>query len=468
MTSPLFDKQATGGGIARNGFDYQDAYLMQHFPVFLAQGAFSHTVSEVLGDIEVRYYRPSGGTHCVLYEAKRNQLTKTALWAEVARFFEVFEKAPDEYVRFVLVCGDFNGELNPLFNKLERLRGPGASLNSDSAIRSSAEADIIATVEGFGQSSTTARFVLERVSFVKYDDSQIDGNFASALVSRLPVVADMRGSEIAAFRSTCKSLVEHSIRGVVTRAALEAALVSAAPTMSTVWRSNATSIDLGLSAPSKIEELHLDVARFNGPNRGSLGSEWQQLGGQAQLLGKFVHESRDRRAVRLSAKQRMSLACLLGFSFSATRDFTLEMLHNGAIFDTSVHERASVPPFTKDETPGKDLAGQGIVAITFPNAEWADIKVAADGRGLCDAACLHLHSPATVGTIQELNALVHEVKAALCTFRSSHRIQCLHLFIKAPSVFAMALGHRLNGVGTVQLYDWVDNQYQATVQLSSS
>jgi hypothetical protein len=465
VTSALFDKQATGGSIARNGFDYQDAYLLQHFPAFLAQGAFSHAVSEVLGDIEVRYYRPSGGTYCVLYEAKRNQLTKAELWAEVARFFEVFEKSPDEYVRFVLVCGDFNGEFKPLFNKLERLRGPGASLNNDSAIRSTAEADIVATVQGFGQSNTVARFVLERVSFVKYDDSQVDGNFAAALESSLPAVADMRGSEVAAFRSACRGLVGHSIRGVFSRAALEAALVSAAPTVSTVWQASATAINLGLSTASQIEELHLDVARFNGPDRGALGSQWQQLAEQAQLLGKFVHESRGRRKVRLSAKQRMSLACLLGFSFSATRDFTLEMLHNSAIFDTSVHERAPVPPFTKDEAPGTDVAGQGVVAITFPNAEWADIEAAAESRGLGGAARLHLHSPATVGTVQELNSLVHEAKTALSAFRSSHRLQRLHLFIKAPSVFAMALGHRLNGVGTVQLYDWVDYEYQATVQL---
>jgi hypothetical protein len=235
--------------------------------------------------------------------------------------------------------------------------------------------------------------------------------------------------------------------------------------MATKWRASATSINLGLSAPSGIEELHLDVARFNGPGRGSLGPQWQRVEEQAQLLGRFIHESRGRRAVQLSAKQRISLACLLGFSFSATRDFTLQMLHNGTLFDTSVHERASVLPFTKDETPATDAAEHGVVAITFPNAEWADIEAAVASRGLGNAAHLHLHSVATVSTVQELNALVHEAKAALSAFRSSHRLQRLHLFVKAPSVFAMALGHRLNGVGSVQLYDWVDNEYLATVQL---
>ena len=370
MTSPLFDKQATGGVVARNGFGYQDAYLLQHMPVFLAQGAFSHAVSEVLGDLEVRYYRPTGGTYCVLYEAKKNQLTKSELWAEVERFLEVFEKAPDEYVRFVLVCGDFVGEFSPLFNKLQRLRGPGASLNEDSAIRSSAETDIVATVEGFGQSNKIAKFVLERVSFAKYDDSQVDGSFAAAMASSLPDVADMRGSEVAAFRAACKALVDHATCGLVSRSALESALMKEAPTTAAAWRASATTVELGTSAAAQIEGLHLDVARFNGPDRGTLGPQWQQLCEQAQLLGKFVHESRDRRAVRLSAKQRMSLACLLGFSFSATRGFTLQLLHNGSVFDTSVHERASVPSFTKDETPGTDAAGQGVVAVTFPNAEW--------------------------------------------------------------------------------------------------
>jgi hypothetical protein len=49
--------------------------------------------------------------------------------------------------------------------------------------------------------------------------------------------------------------------------------------------------------------------------------------------------------------------------------------------------------------------------------------------------------------------------------RSRHRLSRVHLFIKLPSVFAMALGHRLNGAGFVQRYDWVEVAYQPTGEL---
>lgn len=64
-----------------------------------------------------------------------------------------------------------------------------------------------------------------------------------------------------------------------------------------------------------------------------------------------------------------------------------------------------------------------------------------------------------------LNTAISEAKAALVAFRSRHQLLRVPLFIKAPSVFAMALGHRLNGIGVVQLYDWVDVAYQPTAEL---
>ena len=78
---------------------------------------------------------------------------------------------------------------------------------------------------------------------------------------------------------------------------------------------------------------------------------------------------------------------------------------------------------------------------------------------------LFLASHAVLTDVAVLNTAVNEAKAALVVFRSRHRLSRVHLFIKAPSVFAMALGHRMNGVGVVRLYDWVDVAYQATAEL---
>lgn len=466
MTAPLFQRQSTGGVVARDGFDYQNAYLLQHIPLYLSQGAFSHAVSELLGDVEVRYHRPQGGTFCVLYEAKRNQLTKNDFWAEVARFLELHHEAPDEYVRFVLVCGDFNGVFEPLFRKLERYRGPAESLNNDSSIRASAGAEIVATIVGLGQTKDVARFVLERVSFVKYSDADVAGAFATMVTTHLPAMADMRVGDVTAYRGRCKELVDGSTKGVVSRQSLETALVEAAPGLGPSWLGTGTDVRLLPEAPVNFEELALDVGPFNRDTRGALGAgRWAELQEHLAATGQFILASRNRRGVRLSAKQRMSLACTVGYCLSATRGFTLQMDHNGHVLNTASHERSSDKFFEISDDVPKTVTNEGVASISFPYPGQDDVLAAARGLGLVAAPKVFLASGGALTDIGVLNTAVGEAKAALVAFRSRHQLSRVHLFIKAPSVFAMALGHRLNGIGVVQLYDWADVAYQPTAEL---
>lgn len=466
MTASLFESQATGGRVARGGFEYQDGYLLQHFPKYLAQGAFSHAVSELLGDIEVRYHRPKGGTFCVLYEHKACQLSEKDFWAEVDRFAELHSKAPDEYVSFTLVCTGYLNKLTPLFNKLDILRGPGASLNTDSAIRASAEADVVDSIMKLGRSREIAEFVLARVFFVTYSPANATGGFGEMLTKHLPAVADMTGRERDAFQSACKQLVDGSTKGVVTRAALENALVQSAPSVAALWTATPTAVQLKSEPVHGIEELALDVADFNGDGRGALGSAaWCALQGRLEGLGAFIQSSRQRRAVSLSAKQRMSLACLVGFVFSATRGFTLQMSHNaGPVHDTANHDRSAQAFFASDAVEtGQSSITEGVVAICCPNPGRQDVVAATSTGQLDGAPKLFLESAAPISDGATLNTAVAEAKAALAAFRSKHRLTRIHLFVKAPSFFAMALGHRLNGLGDVQLYDWVGNRYASTV-----
>ena len=80
-----------------------------------------------------------------------------------------------------------------------------------------------------------ARFVLKRVSFVKYSDAELAGAFISMLEMHLPTMADMRGSEIADFRKRCKDLVDGSTKGLISRQPLESALIESAPGLATAW-----------------------------------------------------------------------------------------------------------------------------------------------------------------------------------------------------------------------------------------
>lgn len=468
MTAPLFEAQSTGGVTARSGFEYQDAYLLQHIPLYLSQGAFSHAVSELVGDIEVRYHRPAGGTYCVTYEAKGYQLSEKDLWSEIDRFAELHGKAKDEYVQFVLVCTDFLNKLDALLNKLERLRGPGASLNTDSAFRASAEADVLDTLVKLGRSREIAEFVLARVSFIKYSASDVNGGFVGMLTNHLPTVADMKGREQVAFQAACKQLVDGSTKRVVTRAALEVALVQSAPSVAMAWTATPTNVGLVAGPVQGIEELALDVAAFNGDGRGALGTAaWHDLQHRLVSLGAFVKSSRSRQAIKVSAKQRMSLACLVGFVFSATRGFTLQMEHNnGQSHDTTNHDRAASAFFTESGIAAQQGGLDGVVAISCPTSGREDVLAATFAAPLDGAPKLFLESAMPIGDSVALNTAVADAKGALVAFRGTHQLARIHLFVKAPSFFAMTLGHRLNGVGEVMLYDWICGSYKPTAKLS--
>lgn len=464
MNSPLFQPQALGGVVARSGFEYQDAYLLESIPRLLAETAFSHAVSELLGDIEFRYFRPGGGTYCITYEAKRHQLSKVEFWSEVAHFKELHDAAQDEYVQFALLCGSFVGEFAPLFNKLARYRGPAEALNQDSSIRIAAAADIVDSIVKLGQTSELATFVLERVAFVQYSDAQVGPGFDMNMGKYLSEL-NLRRQDEDAFRAKCKELVAQSVKGVVYRRDIEKTLMDSVPGEAERWRARPSALQLsGLGF--ELGSLGLDVSTFNGPDRGTVGqAAWEQLQRSLAEMGTFVLASRPRRGVSLTAKHRMSVACLLGHAFSATGNFTLIMEHNGQLFDTSVHEQTKEPFFSHHESAVTSTGLEGVVSISFPNGSNADVGVQAKAFGLDTSPKLSLSSGSVVSDIATLNRAVHEAKVKLAEFRGQHQLSCIHLFIKAPSVFAMALGHRLNGIGVIQLYDWDQVKYIPTVRL---
>lgn len=463
MTVSLLESESAGGAVARVGFEYQDAFVLQHIPLWLSQGAFSHVVSEAVGDVEVCYHRPGGSAIHVFHEAKNHVLTATAFWGEIARFKAVHDASPVEFPRFVLVCSDFNSVTSPLVARVERLRGVGSSFDVGSPILAEGRREVIARVVNHGQLAKTAEFVLDHVDFIRYAPEHADAAFAGEVGRYLPSI-DMTSTRVSILRDKCRRLVGKSSAGPVYRKDIEAALAEVLGDDAAAWVATASRIRL---EPQLIpfEELSLVVGGFNSPDRGQRNTrEWDALADAAAGIGDFLKASRERRCVALDAKQRMSLACLLGYAFSATRGFALQIEHNGQVYRTDSHARAPGPFFDEQVLSGQAGATAGVVCVGFPTSIGDDFKLGTE-ISLKDLPLLILSSTKVLASMDTLNVAVAEAKSALVRFRSDHELEQLHLFIKAPSMFAMALGHRLNGVGTIQLYDWDAGRYVATARL---
>ena len=465
MTASLLEKESTGGAIARVGFEYQDAYVLEHLPEWLAQGAFSHVVSEAIGDMEVCYFNPNGGILRMMYEAKNHTLTVTQFWDEVARFKAVFEASPREFPRFALVCRDYNGNTNPIVSKIERLRGVGSSYEPNSPILEAGRKELREWAKKNGNKADLAEFALDHIEFVTYASESADQAFIGQLNEKLPGL-DLTASLAVRLRDDCKGQIARSSSGPVYRKELEAALCDLRDAERQVWLGTPVQVQL-LSGAVPFHELGLDVGSFNGDARAAKTlADWLSLLAAAERIAEFINGSTLRRGIALDGKQRMSTSGLLGYAFGATRGFVLNIEHNGHSYRTAIHGRSEGTFFADAMFPGDAEMFEGIASIGFPTGVGADINLGTSAT-TAKLPRLTLESSRTIANIEDLNLAVAESKDALVRFRSQNQISKLHVFIKAPSIFAMALGHRLNGVCAVQLHDWIGVPYVPTAPLGS-
>jgi hypothetical protein len=87
------------------------------------------------------------------------------------------------------------------------------------------------------------------------------------------------------------------------------------------------------------------------------------------------------------------------------------------------------------------------------------------GMSLANLPYLFVESAEGIPNLVTLNRAVAEAKRSIAGFRADNNLSKIHLFVKGPSFFAMALGHRLNALGPIQLYDWADTTYVPTALL---
>jgi hypothetical protein len=463
MTASLFSKTATGGAVARVGFRYQDDYVLLRLPQLLSQGAFDCFVSENLGDVEVRYFRPGGGTRCIAYEAKNHELSLKEFWSEVETFKAMHEGSALEYVKFGLVCASFHKEVKPLISMLKTLRGRGTSLNGDSLYRAEAEAAIVSRVQQLGKSAELGTFILRRVTFEEHSDGAGQAAFNGLLGQRLPSLRDIRGTQQDAIRQKCIELVQESVHRPVLRAELERGICDGLGATAGEWLHTPTHCSTGEPVDLELEEYRLPTADPNGTGRAVVSqAQWRAAFDSAVEVAEHLRQSRPRNRATLSAEHRMSTACMLGHAFAATRGLRLTGEHRGVAYDFDDFTRSAGPFFVETHQPGT-RHDEGVVAIAFSHGLSEQVGHAAKDLGLADLPMLVLTARGALASNADLTAAVEDAKAAVSKFKAQNGLICIHLFIKGPSFFAMGLGHRFNGLGPAWLYDWVDGRYVATV-----
>lgn len=466
MNSILNSKAATGGAVARNGFEYQDAYALVNLPQWLAQDAFVEFISEVVGDLEVCYFTQAGVKR-VFHEAKNHVLTSSKFWDEVEQFKIAFDHGAGVYERFVLVAPGLPGPLSPLFTLLERIRGIGAA-SGGAPLLVDARKEFVERVVAEGKTAALADFILERVSFEEFDATAAEVRFAGEMLKALPVFDELPSGRVRAVQEKLDILVRKSFRQGVTRAELENTILGAlGDKEQTAWAERPSHIRLLKSDGdvARAYDLALDVRSYVGQLRDTLSAAaWADFYAAAVRVGDFLQASRPgRRRVVLSAELRMSAAVVLGHAFKATRGHVLALMHRESVYDLSKHNQASGQFFSIEQNG--DASSEAVASIEIGPAT-NEVKSACSALGLGVLPTLRMMSLSGLPDLASLNKAVAEARQQLAQFRADVGPRVIHLFVRGPSFFAMALGHRLNGLCDIQLYDWMGAGYAPTARLA--
>jgi hypothetical protein len=471
MDSMLLSPSTNGGNIAREGFDYQDDYILLNLGNWLACSGFCEFFNESLGDIEVGYLTAKGPRR-VCYEAKKTTLSPAEVWNEMCRFKEIFDKGDGLYTYFVLVMPDMPPTLLPLKSMLDTLRVKGSNFATGSTIYTEARDEAITWIKQKNQSAALAEFVAEYVCIENFILSNADREFQGSVTSTLPRLNEVTGRKLEVLRLAWKMLIERSVKGAVSRMAVEDHLLDALESDADIWRDHPTEIHLATGPSTSTHGLFdvcFNLIPFTDDGRHErTNADWQALVTDMETIGSFLRSSRPRRRIVLNAELRMSAAIAAGHAFRAVKGHELHIRHRDNVYAISdiVITQASSFECHEHGIPGQ--SSEGVAGIQIGLALKPHLDQACVQYGLQTNPLLLITTESPVLDSNSLNELVHEAKRALAIFKAERNLSKIHLFVKAPSFFAMALGYRLNGLGTINLYDWAGSDYRPTLVLETS
>lgn len=463
--SIVFARTSTGGAVARVGFEYQDGYALLQFCTWLTQDAFSGMVSELLGDTEVTYFSAMGQKHLCM-ELKNHALSGPKFWDEMVQFKALHESAPETNVCFRLVSPSTPAALDPMRSMLTRLHGVVGTYPLGHQLREEAEEEIIQwVVTKAGQQRELAEFVVHHVEFEDFNGDH-DGRFLDAFADAFPALADVPAKRVREIKANWESLIAMSVKGHITRREIEDQMLLALnEEEQSLWRATPSRPKFQLGLEGEKTPLSLDLAVDMRPfvrdgREARTTVEWDDLHHRLESAGEFLLNSRPRRRVQVNSHLRMTAAVVVGMGFKATKGHALSIEHRGNVFHMDDHLQRESIYFNSAQVDGS--GSEGVVSIQIATPTREDVKRAQNKYALETAPTLHLETEEAIGDLHTLNRAVNEAKRAIAAFKAKGAVTKIHLIIKGPSFFAVALGHRLNALGPIQLYDWMGDTYAAT------
>lgn len=470
-TSPsLLDPESTGGFHAKEGFSFQDGALLAKIPKWLANEGFEAIIQESIGDFEVRFFSPSEGHTIEAFEAKKHRVTLGLFWKEIDRFKTISKSK--SYTRFVIVCGELSQDVHAIVNAMDQIRGGLTFYDPKSQI-------IINSINNFknllkekGNKKSYAEFLLRYV-FVEHDwtshEAAAKGIFReNAALS--PLFSDLSAKTTGEIFGRLLELVSGKLNKSVTRSEIEQR-ISSEPMLDDGLNRQSIKMEALISNDVMDEDaLLLKWPRFFGAGTRSYpdASEWQnQLMRQLDETYQWINAHRSQKRILFTGRCRLSSAIAFGHTFAAVTGFSIDVSHRQAVWSSDSYP-TSLDNYDIEVEYDGEIGSELVVIVQNVRQIGNPIIVESETLTMKGLPSIRISGGEPLRSDSEANLFVSIAKEHVQKRLEGLNASKIHLFTLCPLPLAMFLGHRLNGLASVQCYEWTGGtSYVPTVLLNT-
>lgn len=451
----LTDARGMGGSIAQGGFDYQLWDGLIRLPAWLADPAFEELIFEGLEDLEARFFAPQTPRGRLLerFQAKAGSLSPAEV-RDVLQSFSAFETAYPQASRVhVLVTPRLPPTLAWLARDPARVRRARPFYAPFADIAAASDAELRRRLEGtYGEE--LGGFVAASVELNERNLPELDAAVAQfdAELSRTFPSLDAGRRHVADAFAALSELARRSI-GVPLAADLmartmEQALGAKLP-LPTVFplhiRSDRNEEDA--------RAVQIDAATFSGGPAGfPEPARWSALAAALETTSRWLR-ARSTSRIRLGGSYRLTTAFLAGRNFRSAIGFEIDIPTKSGEWSTDQHS----PPGAKlpwiVQSPSALIDNRLVVGIGIVRDPSANIL---KHLNLTESKNILLATlPQALPNGVDAQVSVQAVKNAIAEVAARLRPEAIDLYYVGPAAFAVALGHRWNGLPSTQLYEFV-------------
>jgi hypothetical protein len=459
-----------GGIIAQDGFDYQLWDGLIRLPAWLADPAFEELIFEGLEDLEARFFAPQAPRGRLLerFQAKAGSLSPADV-RDVLQTFSAFEMAYPQASRVhALVTPRLPPTLAWLARDPARVRrarpfyAPFADIAaaSDAELRQRLEATYGDELGGFVAASVevSERNLPGLDPAVAQFDAELARTFPTHDAGRRRVA-----DAFAALSELARRSIGVPLAADLLTRTIEQALGANLP-LPTVFplhiRSDRNEEDA--------RALQIDAAAFSGGPAGfPEPAGWSALAAALETTSRWFR-ARGISRMRLGGSYRLTTAFLAGRNFRSAIGFEIDIPTKSGEWLTDQHPPPGAKLPWNVQSPSALVDNRrlvvGVGIVRDPSANILKHLNLTDRENILLATL-----PQALANGVDAQVSVQTVKNAIAEVAARLRPEAIDLYYVGPAAFAVALGHRWNGLPSTQLYEFVQatGTYVPTALISS-